>query len=156
MQPCNHFQIVNFLIFVLFWSFLVNFHFLRFWRILSYDPSLLMALGRENRWNRFQVILAKIRPPFSPKNPFLDWKWPKIKIRLILSYDPSFFMFRARKNKKKIFLGPFDQIWPQIWAKKGHLGSKFPKNEKFSKHFFSIWMILSRKKAEKTMPDFLS
>ena len=55
-----------------------------------------------------------------------------------------------REKVEKIFSGHFDQIGPQIWAKKGHFGSKFSKKWKFfKKFFFSIWLILSRKKAKK-------
>ena len=61
------------------------------------------ALGLEKNKKIFLEFFAIFGPPFQPKKPYLDRKWPKINIRLILSYDPSFFMFRARKNQKKYF-----------------------------------------------------
>ena len=39
-------------------------------------------------------------------------------------------------------------------AKKGHFGSKFWKKKKIKKKNISIWMILSQKKAKKTMKKF--
>ena len=55
------------------------------------------------------------------------------------------------KIKKNIFRS---QKGPKR-AKKGHFGSKFSKKWKFFKiFFFSIWMILSRKKAKKRWKFF--
>ena len=127
-------------------------------RILSYDPSKWMALGRETRWNRFQVILTKIYPHLGPKTPFLGPNGPKIKIMQIVSYDPSFFMFRARKSRKKIFSGHFDQIGPNFGPKKGEkrwiLVKILKKNFFFKSFIFLNWAILSRKKVKKWWKKF--
>ena len=58
-------------------------------------------------------------------------------------------MFRARKKSKKKFR-PFWPNWAPNLGQKGSFWVKFfKKMKKFQNFFFSIWMILSRKKAKK-------
>ena len=100
-------------------------------------------------WNFFAIF----GPPFQPKKPYLDWKWPKNNIRLILSYDPSFFMFRARKNLKKTIFR--SQKGPKR-AKKGHFGSNFSKKWKiFKKIFFQFEWFWVEKRPKKRWKNFL-
>ena len=102
-----------------------------------------MALGRENRRNRFQVILAKIRPPFSPflaQKALFGPKMGKNQYYANFIMWPIIFHVQGAKKSKKIFSGHFDQIGSQIWAKKDHFGSKFSKKMKFFKKkiFFDL------------------